>query len=123
MYRPLLVAALATLAACEHSHGGEPTGSVCPPGSTLTYDTFGRDFLEDHCTRCHASTRTGSDRHGAPSFHDYDTLEGLRNTMDHVDAYAAAGPDAVNTLMPPTAPKPTEAQRFQLGEWIACGAP
>ena len=35
-------------------------------------------------------------------------------------ARAAAGPDAVNTLMPPDGDKPTEEQRRQLGQWLAC---
>jgi hypothetical protein len=29
----------------------------------------------------------------------------------------------VNQGMPQTDPKPTTAERYQLGEWIACGMP
>ncbi|MBK9036849.1 MAG: c-type cytochrome [Myxococcales bacterium] len=116
-----LVLAAAALAGCG-SHG-EPTGSVCPQGSTLTYQNFGKSFMDTYCTDCHSSAKTGAARHGAPAFHDYDTVEGVRNTIDHVDENAAAGPDAVNTLMPADDPRPTEAERRQLGEWLACGAP
>ena len=66
---------------------------------------------------------TTAARHGAPAFHDYDTVEGVRQTIEHIDEQAAAGPNAVNTIMPEDAPKPTEAERRQLGEWLACGAP
>ena len=114
--------ALAPLASGCDAHG-EPTGSTCPQGSTLTYANFGQQFMTNYCTDCHSSTKTGSARHGAPAFHDYDTVEGVRATIDHVDENAAAGPNAVNTLMPEDDPRPTEQERRQLGEWLACGAP
>ena len=41
----------------------------------------------------------------------------------HIDENAAAGPAAINTVMPPEDPQPTQAQRYSLGEWLACGAP
>ena len=67
-----LCAAL-TLTACgEH---GEPTGSVCPSTPTLTYVNFGKPFMDTYCIDCHSSTKTGAARHGAPAFHDYDTVE------------------------------------------------
>ena len=111
---------LTVLAAC----GGPsptPTGALCPPGSTLTYQNFGKPFMEEYCTRCHSSTLVGDARHGAPVFHDFDTLVGILNVGSHVDEEAAAGPDAINTLMPDdNEAAPTEAERFQLGEWLAC---
>jgi hypothetical protein len=117
---------LCVLAACTTSHSvfGDPTESVCPTGSTLTYETFGQPFMESYCTRCHASDRKGADRHGAPSFHDFDTLFGIKAVYDHVDETAAAGPASTNTGMPnDSGAKPTLAERKQLGEWIACGMP
>lgn len=118
--------AVVALVGCEHSHG-EPTGSVCPPTQTLTYENFGKAFMDTYCVDCHDSAKTGNARHGAPSFHDYDTVLGVRQTIEHIDQMAAAGPDAINTTMPEAVseddPKPTEAERRQLGEWLACGAP
>jgi cytochrome c5 len=102
---------------------GPPTGATCPQGSTLTYDSFGRSFMERYCTRCHASTLTGSARMGATAFHDFDTLIGIRNVADHVDQTAGSGPDATNTSMPPNGDRPTLSEREQLAEWLACGAP
>lgn len=103
---------------------GPPTQSECPPGgSSLTYDSFGRTFMEDYCTRCHHSERRGAARNGAPSFHDYDTVFGVRATDDHIDETTASGPAATNTSMPPDGPMPTLEERRQLGEWLACGAP
>lgn len=109
------------LAACG-SEGG-PTGTVCPQASTLTYDNFGKQFMDTYCIRCHSSALTGNDRFGAPRGHDYDTLAGVQAMPEHIDETSAAGPDAVNTAMPPGAPFPSESERRQLGEWLACGAP
>lgn len=97
-----------------------PTGSACPPDSTLTYENFGQAFMEAYCTRCHSSELQGADREGAPEYHDFDTLFGVVAVADHVDEWAAAGPDAVNELMPPDGDRPTNEERYQLGEWLAC---
>lgn len=102
---------------------GPPTESTCPQGSTLTYNNFGKPFMERYCTRCHSSDLTGAARRGAPSFHDFDTLFGIKAVSDHIDETTAAGPAAVNEGMPEGSPKPTLMERQQLGEWIACGMP
>jgi hypothetical protein len=113
------------LAACTNSAPimGPPTGATCPQGSTLTYENFGKPFMEHYCTSCHDQHLTGAARMGAPDFHDFDTLFGIKAVADHIDKTSAAGPDAVNTGMPEDAPKPTKQERYQLGEWIACGMP
>lgn len=107
----------------EESVFGPPTEATCPQGSTLTYANFGQPFMETYCTRCHASDRTGADRNGAPSFHDFDTLFGIQAVSDHIDMTSASGPAATNTSMPPDGLMPSLEERQQLGEWIACGMP
>lgn len=102
---------------------GPPTQSVCPQGSTLTYNNFGKMFMENYCTRCHSSTLEGDARMGAPKYHDFDTLFGIQAVSDHIDEVAAAGPAATNEAMPENGSKPTLAERQMLGEWIACGMP
>jgi uncharacterized membrane protein len=118
--RLLALATAIALAACGSSDEGGPTGSTCPEDSTLSYESFGQEFMDAYCTRCHASDLTGDDRNGAPLNHDFDTKAGILAVADHIDEQAAAGPDNVNTAMPPRAPKPTEEERRQLGEWLAC---
>jgi len=49
-------------------------------------------------------------------------LDQIRSNKDIIDRSAAAGPKAVNTYMPDGGSVP-EAERRQLGEWLACGAP
>jgi hypothetical protein len=102
---------------------GPPTRSECPPGSPLTWDSFGRAFMTDYCTRCHDSALRGEARQGAPSLHDFDTAFGVRAVNLHVDETTASGPAATNTSMPPDGAKPTLEERRLLGEWLACGAP
>lgn len=119
---PGVLVALALAAGCGGSDSREPmpTGATCPPGSTLSYESFGEPFMEAYCTRCHASDLVGADRNGAPADHNFDSLAGILAEADHIDSYAAAGPDAVNTLMPPDGDAPDDPERVELGEWLAC---
>jgi hypothetical protein len=102
---------------------GPSTGSTCPSEETLTYENFGRGFLDTYCTNCHSSALSGSARHGAPAGYNWDELEIVRAHAARIDKMAAAGPIATNTTMPPDDPEPSVAEREQLGEWLACGAP
>lgn len=104
-----------------HVSLGEPTGALCLGGTTLTYETFGRDFMEAYCLRCHSAALTGDDRHGAPLAHDFDTQLDCQGLASHIDRAAGAGPDAVNDAMPPAEPRPTLEERYMLSEWLACG--
>jgi len=112
------------LAGCtSQSVFGPPTQSECPPESLLTYENFGKPFMEEYCTKCHSSELRGAARMGAPTFHDFDTVFGIRAVADHVDETTGSGPAATNLGMPPEGPYPVLTERRQLSEWIACGAP
>jgi uncharacterized membrane protein len=120
----LLVPVLGCEVEDDHREHGTATGATCPTtGSTLNYQNFGQGFMTAYCTRCHSSALTGASRQSAPSGLDFDTVNGVRANRDLIDLHAAAGPDAVNSAMPPSAPTPTDADRRRLGEWLACGAP
>lgn len=95
--------------------GAEATGSTCPTGSTLTYETFGKTFIGSNCSRCHST----SGRKQSPLF---DTVEQIRAHRAEIDREAAAGPNAVNDDMPDDGDI-AESERRKLGEWLACGAP
>lgn len=90
----------------------------CPPeGTTLTYETFGRAFMQAHCQSCHGQPT--QDRKGAPSGYDFGSVEDVRAYKARIFARAAAD----NTTMPPGPDDPPEADREKLAEWLACGAP
>jgi uncharacterized membrane protein len=90
----------------------------CPPGGTpLTYDNFGRGFLDDNCNRCH-SAEEGS-RHGAPVAYRFDTVDDVRAHAARMFV-RAAGP---NVSMPPGPEDPPADARDQLADWLSCGAP
>lgn len=124
---------LVLAAAC--SDKPTPTGTVCPSPDpqTLTYDNFGRDFMEHYCTWCHDSSLPRSQRNGAPLYHDFDSLLGVLEVVDHIDEQAGVGPNASNHFMPPdrcpstkggsldtSCPKPTDDERRNLAMWLAC---
>ena len=111
------------VAACggdDHPREGAATGSVSPSPNTLTYATFGESFMTRYCVRCHSTAVTGDARQGAPADHNFNAFAGVLRFADHIDEHAAAGPNAVNSDMPPSDPKPTEEERRQLGQWLAC---
>lgn len=123
------------LAACSNTALPEPTGATCSEAdmASLTWESFGQDFMATYCTSCHASTLPHSQRNGAPLYHDYDSLQGVMRIPDHVDEQAGKGPDSTNTLMPPSrcpstpggkldtdCPKPSDDQRAKLAAWLAC---
>lgn len=111
------------LSACDGAQEDTPSGAECPEKSSLSWDNFGKGFMESYCTRCHSSPLTGAARNGAPNDHNFESLALVQEQLEHIDTQAAAGPSVVNAEMPLGDPTPTEAERRQLGEWVACGAP
>jgi uncharacterized membrane protein len=96
------------------------SGSTCPPASTLTYDNFGQTFFATYCVRCHGSDKVAADRHGAPTGYNWDEYESIALHASEIDAMAAGGPRQVNRAMPPGDPLPSDAERRELGQWLAC---
>ncbi|MBZ4419096.1 c-type cytochrome [Myxococcus sp. RHSTA-1-4] len=124
-----VLACLTLVSGCDDDDDDETPddgGAVsCPPGGTqLTEQNFGRAFLDSYCTRCHSSTRTGAARNGAPEGLNWDQIDVVRANADEMNEEAGANADgSVNSDMPPSDPRPTDDERRQLAEWLACGAP
>jgi uncharacterized membrane protein len=97
---------------------GPATGAACDP--SLTYQKDIAPLMTAYCTRCHATTLTGAARMNAPEDHNFDSEQGILAEKSHVDKTAGSGPNATNTIMPLTDPKPTKAERETLAKWIAC---
>lgn len=130
MRKHTLVILIALLAGCGSDDDGDgaaigaPTGATCPDGGTsLTWKGFAEPFVESYCLRCHSDDVSGTARQGAPRDHNFDTHFECRAFAAHMDQWAGAGPDAINTAMPPSEPRPSEEERRMLSEWLACGAP
>ncbi len=98
------------------------TGSTCPTANPPTYASFGQRFFDRYCTGCHS--RMAHDRHGAPVDVELDTEADIRRHATAIDAEAAAGPDATNRDMPdlggPVRVAPSDAERAELGQFLAC---
>jgi hypothetical protein len=99
----------------------------------LTWDNFGKPFMDKYCIVCHQQSLPRSKRNGAPLYHDFDTLETTLDFPDHIDEQAGSGPNATNEFMPPdrcpSTPgggidvdcmKPTLQERKDLAVWLAC---
>ncbi len=111
----IVACATATAAACSKDTTIDEY--ECPNGGTaLTYDNFGKGFLDAHCQKCHG--KPTSDRNGAPASFDFHTEEDARIHRDRIFARAAAD----NVTMPPGPDDPPAGERYQLAEWLACGA-
>jgi hypothetical protein len=121
------------LAAC--SDHPTPTETVCPSPDpmTLTYDNFGKPFMDKYCRWCHDSSLPRTQRNGAPLFHDFDSLLGVLQVQGHIDQETGIGPAASNYFMPPdrcpstiggaldsNCAKPTDEERRNLSLWLAC---
>ena len=98
------------------------SGATCPSGSQLSYESFGREFMQAFCIRCHTAAVSGAARQ-APPDRNFDDLLSIRASAHVIDQQAVVGPVASRDTMPPDDPKPTLQERQQLGEWLACGAP
>lgn len=86
--------------------------------SGLTYASFGKSFIDGYCASCHAASKSGSMRLGAPD-------EAVFDELTQVRALKAKLKEQVVLLetMPygSTSPKPTQAERDNFGNWLDCG--
>ncbi len=113
--RRVLSAALAVL---TFGCGEVYEEAVCPDtGTELTYETFGKKFLDRHCNGCHS--KGAHDRRGAPEGITFDDLEEVHEWADHIYDRSAGENDS----MPPGPDDPPLEEREALAEWLACGAP
>lgn len=90
----------------------------CPSGgTTLTYDNFGKGFLDRWCQECHGEK--ASPRNGAPPDYVFGSREEASAHKDRIFAKAAGD----NMSMPPGTGGPSLDERQKLADWLACGAP
>ncbi|MCU1277736.1 MAG: uncharacterized protein JWM53_1282 [bacterium] len=104
------------------AHGCAPlTAPVTTPDGGAGGDTwanYAQGFFAMYCTRCHATTLTGSARNGAPSGYDWDDEPTVQMHLEMIRS--AVG---VINIMPFTPPDPTCAERRRIVRWIDAAAP
>lgn len=113
--RTLLVAlsAAAAVASASCTIGTPIADHPCPQGGLAsTYETFGRDFFNGYCVRCHGGPNGYSSR-------SFTSLDAIRADKDRIFINAAAD----NKSMPPGPDGPSQHERDMLADWLACGAP
>jgi uncharacterized membrane protein len=115
--RPLrtlaFVAALAALApACIYD---KLEDAECPPGGTdLTFESFGKPFLDKYCNYCHGAAVL--DRQSAPPAYVFETPEQVEMWASRIYVRAAGRNDS----MPPGPADPPREERDKLAEWLVC---
>jgi uncharacterized membrane protein len=138
---PFVLAVAAALASCGQARDTAaspasacpvlPTATACPANPTLTYANFGQSFFATFCLRCHSVNLTGDARNGATIGVNFDTLDGIRAHLCRIDDFAGKGPITTpnDKFMPFVEPQlnppeqfPTDGERSQLSQWLACGA-
>jgi uncharacterized membrane protein len=111
----ILVVSAAGASACAYETIEQ---HACPTGGTqLTYDNFGRQFMNDYCQSCHGSMSVN--RQGAPGDFIFDTQAQIQHWRSRIYVRAAS----TNDSMPPGPVDPPIEVRNQLADWLACGAP
>ncbi len=90
----------------------EMADNPCPPqGSQLTWDNFGKSFMDQWCVQCHGGPNGYSSR-------ALNSREAVQANLQRVFVNAAAG----NVAMPPGPNDPPRTERDRLAEWLSCGA-
>ena len=78
----------------------------CPPDSTLSYASFGKDLVTTQCMSCH-------DRKN-PALGTQTQIQAHRSQILDAAVYTDAMPEGRDLSI---------EERRLLGEWLACGAP
>lgn len=110
----LAVLCLAT--ACDDTIVGPepPINGYCGRDPKLTYENFGRGYMNKWCTGCHAAALRPNQRNGAP---EDVNLDSFADILVHATRIQARSVDS--TTMPPAA-APSKEETEALGEWLRC---
>ncbi len=116
--RQLCVLGMVGLCLCACGDKQNPVTRQDDSASTdqgsITYADPIKGLLDTRCTGCHASSRAGSDRHGAPLLINFDTYAEARRNAELANQEIQSGG------MPPSGALPdAEKQTFQA--WLDQG--
>jgi len=92
----------------------DAAGNDRTPPSCVDYGQVMKPIIDNRCTGCHASTRTGTARNGAPAGVDFDTYAGAMVNIAHATYHVIGG------QMPPGGGLP-ENERALWVQWVEQG--
>ena len=101
------------LAACDDATPDESCDN-----SPWTYSNTGDPFMRTWCTSCHHTDMADTVRPDGTEGINLDGFGNVAAFLERIEARALGD----SPTMPP-AGGPSEVEREQLAEWIACGAP
>lgn len=100
----------------------DPGREVAADCGDTTYQSFGADFFARYCLRCHNEMLVGDiARTDAPTGINFNTLDDVRRFQSRIRLRAGVQGDMPPTIAP--VPRPSEAERVELIQWIDCGMP
>lgn len=116
----LLTTSLLVLAGCDSA---EPAGAEqCSEHAPLTWESWGKGFVDTHCVGCHSAIIPPAQRRDAPAGVDFDTYRGVILWAERIEERtltgAREGLDSAE-LMPPGG-GPTDEELDMLEEWLHC---
>jgi uncharacterized membrane protein len=113
------VALLLALTACAPEVEGD---ARCNLDAPLTWDNWGKGFVDTHCVGCHSAIIPPAQRRNAPPGVDFDTYQGVLLWAERIEVRVlenARLDDDTIVLMPPGG-GPTEEELRMLEEWLHC---
>ena len=92
--------------------------SICVHDPPLSYENFGKGYMDMHCTGCHAEELPEGHRVGAPLSVNLNTYDLVLDWSERIEARAtyAFG----DTITMPPGGGPTEEEIMLLEEWLYC---
>lgn len=94
---------------------GGDTAGACDRDPPLDYLTFGKAFVQTHCTGCHSSLVREDQRNDATVGVDLDTYDDVVRWAERIRVRTVEVQD-----MPPGG-GPSDEERELLAEWLDCG--
>lgn len=101
---------------CDDTIIGQPLPSfrACDRTPALTWENFGRPYLEQHCNGCHSAYLRENQRNYAPMGIDFDTWDDAVFWHERLEARGVT-----DQSMPPGGGPGTD-ERELLREWVRC---
>ncbi len=111
----ILLIALAVALGCDEKLDPVQTGDESDTmEETVTYTKHTKAIFDADCTSCHATTKSGADRYGAPIGVDFDTYETAATSGDLANQRVQAD------VMPPAGPL-SNVKKSLLRQWVEDG--